>query len=97
MLDDRAAAAAAAALLDEHVRKNFNRHSRNEVRVAPEHGFKDGRYFIIPYNSVDLLDHGDLDAELAGNFAILVDLESGACRFLTVAEELDYRSRGFPI
>ena len=97
MLDDRAAAAVAAAYLEEDVRLNPDPDFYNEVRVAPEHGFKDGRKFIIPYNTVDFLDRGDEFARLAGNWPIVVDLETGECHFLDRDEELDYHRRGFPI
>jgi hypothetical protein len=97
LLDDRAAAAAAAAFLDEYHRQLPNSDSHQEVRVAPELGFKDGRLLIVPWNSVALLDHDDEDAELGGNTSIVVDLETGECRFMSVAEELDYLDRGFDV
>lgn len=81
MLDDRAAAAAAAAFLEEDIRLNPDPDFDNVVRTAPEHGFKDGRRFIIPFDSVDFLDHGDERARLGGNWPIVVDLETGECRF----------------
>jgi len=99
MLDDRAAAVAASEFLDEYYLglPEPDRGRRMMVRTAPELGFKDGRYFVIPYNSVDLLDHGDIEAELAGNEPIMVDLESGRCRFMTFDEEWEYRRRGFTV
>lgn len=97
MLDDRAAAAAAAAFLAETYVPDPDPRFRNEVRTAPERGFKDGRFFIIPYNSVDLLDHGDLDAELGGVSPIVVDLETGACRYMEFNEAIEYHNRGFSV
>jgi hypothetical protein len=97
MLDDHAAAAVAAAFLEEDIRLNPDPEFDNVVRVAPERGFKDGRHFVIPFDTVDFLDHGNEFARLAGNPPIVVDLETGACHFLDDDEELDYRDRGFPV
>ena len=97
MLDDSAAAAAAAAFLEEDIRLNPDPEFDNDVRVAPEHGFKDGGRFVIPFDSVEFLDQGDEFARLAGNPPIVVDLETGACHFLSDDEELEYRNRGFAI
>nr|BFE61777.1 hypothetical protein GCM10020063_063030 [Dactylosporangium thailandense] len=99
MIDDDDAAAAASAFLDEAYRRypEPGRHARDTVRTAPELGFKDGRFFVVPYNSVDLLDHGDTEAELGGNAPIMVDRETGECHFMTLDEELEYHRRGFTI
>jgi hypothetical protein len=93
MLNQEAAAAIAAAYLEEETRNSPG----SEVRTAPEFGFVDGGRYIVPYNSVDLLDHGDLEAELGGNSPILVDLKTGECRFLEFDEVMEYRRRGFTV
>ncbi|MFC8307040.1 hypothetical protein ACFUMJ_01775 [Streptomyces olivaceus] len=44
---------------------------------------------IAPYNSVAALE-GDVTRKLGGNMPVHVDLTSGACRFLTLLEALEY-------
>jgi hypothetical protein len=99
MIDDDAADAAATVFLDEFYRRlpEPDRHSRSKVRTAPERGFKDGPFFVIPFNSVDFLDHGDIEAELGGNSPVMVDLETRVCRFMKFDEEWEYRGRGFVV
>ncbi|WP_212829834.1 hypothetical protein [Catellatospora sp. TT07R-123] len=51
----------------------------------------------MPYNTVDLLDHGMEDAELAGNMPISVDLRTGECDFISWNAVWLYRSMGFVV
>ncbi|GAA3244275.1 hypothetical protein ACFO1B_31940 [Dactylosporangium siamense] len=67
------------------------------VRVQPEAAFADGRRIIVPYNSIALLDHGDLEAELGGNAPIMVDLDTHECRYIDLGETFAYRERGFHV
>ncbi|MET7423829.1 hypothetical protein [Dactylosporangium sp. NPDC005555] len=61
-----------------------------EDSAFPENGF-----LLVPWNSVALVDHGDQDAELAGNPPIRVDLRTGKCEYIDLLEAFDYMSRGF--
>ncbi|MET7396600.1 YrhB domain-containing protein [Dactylosporangium sp. NPDC005572] len=93
-LDEQEAAAAAAAFLAEEYRQWLRPGEPMPVRTQPERAFRDGRRYVVPYNSIDLLDHGDLDAELGGNAPILVDLDTGECRHIDLNETFAYRDRG---
>ncbi|GIJ51376.1 hypothetical protein Val02_82620 [Virgisporangium aliadipatigenens] len=95
MIDDSTAAAIAATWLDAYFRQSGESPGRNAVRTAPEYTFKDGKFLVVPWNSAALLDHGDEEGELAGNWPIMVDLETGRCRLMEVDEYDDLRDRGF--
>ncbi|MFD0597053.1 hypothetical protein ACFQZ4_36285 [Catellatospora coxensis] len=59
MLDEQSAIAAAARYLARQIPSGVG-----EIRVWPERAFLDGHRLIVPYNTVDLIDHGIEDAEL---------------------------------
>ncbi|WP_432835729.1 hypothetical protein [Dactylosporangium sp. CA-092794] len=90
MLDEQDAIAAAAAFLAETSRQwpDLN------VRVASHWTFADDGKLIVPWNTVEALDHGDADAELGGNMPICVDLKTGECRYIDINELVSYMSRG---
>jgi hypothetical protein len=64
------------------------------VRLLKESSFVDGDKLVVSYNSVAFLDEGDGGAALGGNNPIEADLNSGACRFISMMEALDYMDRG---
>jgi hypothetical protein len=94
MLDRAEALKAAADFLERESREWIPSHP---VRTMPDRAVTDGPVLIVPYNSVALLDHGDKDAELAGNMPIRVDLITGECRQLDIIEVVGYWNRGFTL
>lgn len=91
MLDREAGLAAAAEFLAAHYR---DYPEADPVRTDPEEAFVDGSVLIVPWNSVAALEGGGELTELGGNMSIRVDLETGQCRFLRLAEISDYSRPG---
>ncbi|AJP03912.1 hypothetical protein TU94_23040 [Streptomyces cyaneogriseus subsp. noncyanogenus] len=65
----------------------------SNVRIDHECCFTDQGQFIAPYNHVEFLDHGREEMQLGGNLPVAVDLSTGACRFITLAEADDFMAR----
>ncbi|MFC7246795.1 hypothetical protein ACFQO7_30330 [Catellatospora aurea] len=89
MLDRQSAIEAAARYLAEQ-----DPDSVGEIRVWPEHAFLDGHQLVVPYDTVDRIDHGIKDAELGGNPPITVDLRTGECGHLSWEALWDCVDRG---
>ncbi|MEU5430674.1 hypothetical protein AB0H73_34430 [Streptomyces olivoreticuli] len=66
----------------------------SNVRLDLEYCFIEGDRFIAPYDGIGFLDHGDEDARLGGNMPIYVDLNTGECGFITMADVDDFYARG---
>ncbi len=64
------------------------------VRLDLEYCFIEGDRFIAPYDGIDFLDHGNERARLGGNMPIYVDLNTGECGFITMADVDDFYARG---
>ncbi|MBB5872029.1 hypothetical protein F4553_005463 [Allocatelliglobosispora scoriae] len=83
----------AGVLAENYLQKYCPEASEVEVRTDPEHAFVDGINYIVPFNSVERLDGGNLDAELTGNYPIRVNLQTGECDTLTLNELAAYARR----
>ncbi|MGW5599488.1 hypothetical protein ACWEWL_10365 [Streptomyces rochei] len=90
MLDPEEAERRAAEFLAEESR-TWGQSSN--VRIIPEYCFTDKERFIAPYDHVEYLDHGRQDMQLGGNLPVAVDLNTGACSFITWEEADDLMER----
>lgn len=61
------------------------------MRLMSESVSVDGNLAVVPYNTIAFLNTGDYHAHLLGNNPVVVDLETGECRFMGCDEEIgDY-------
>ncbi|WP_385626063.1 YrhB domain-containing protein [Streptomyces sp. P8-A8] len=58
------------------------------MRIVHERVRIEDGHAVVPYNSRAFLDEGRKGAWLLGNPPVLVDLATGACRFMTIDEVL---------
>ncbi|MFI1800867.1 hypothetical protein ACH427_26425 [Streptomyces sp. NPDC020379] len=90
MIDRKEAQERAARFLSERSQT----WTSSDVRLDLEYCFIEGGRFIAPYDGIGFLDHGDERARLGGNMPIYVDLNTGECGFITMADVDDFAARG---
>lgn len=66
----------------------------SEVRLQTELSLVLNGEWIVSWDKVAFLDHGDIDEQLTSNFPIAVDMASGNCRYCSFEECLQYARKG---
>lgn len=56
------------------------------MRLMYEGAYVDREQAVVPYNTIEFLDGGRERKQLLGNRPVIVELATGACRYMTLDE-----------